>query len=115
LSYADYSFYKEQYCGITVPEDEFTQYELKACAKVNSFINCELKDDELTDEVRFAVCEVADILYEGESRSGIEYERNDGYWVSYEESLRTDDRIKSCVYTWLYRSGLLYRGRGYEI
>ena len=111
MGYVDFGFYKENYCGTVVPEDEFSHYELKASAKINYFINTELEKCDVTDEIKFAVCEVCDILYEGELHSGIEYERNDGYWVSYEENMTTEERIRSCVKTWLFSSGLLYRGR----
>lgn len=111
MSYADYEFYKEVYRGMTVSEDDFAHYELKACAQLDSFLCCKPDEATMCDEIKFAVCEICDILCEADSHSGIEYERNDGYWVSYEEGLTAKDRIKSCIFTWLKGSGLLYRGR----
>ena len=110
MSYADYKFYNEQYCGNTVTEDDFPHYEKRAVFQLGRFLGTELSFDEITDEVRYAVCEICDILCETDSHSGIEYERNDGYWVSYESGLSAKDKIKSCVHTWLSGSGLLYRG-----
>ncbi len=110
MSYTDYKFYNEQYCGNTVSEDDFLHYEKKASFILDRFIGGRLDELEVTDEVKYAVCEICDILCEADSHSGIEYERNDGYWVSYESGLSLNDKIKSCVHTWLSASGLLYRG-----
>lgn len=112
MSYADYEFYKAEYCGNVVSEEDFACYEKKASCQIEKYIGGELDNSEVTDEVKYAVCEICDILCENESHAGIDYERNDGYWVSYEKGLSLSDKIKSCVHTWLYSSGLLYRGAG---
>ena len=111
MGYVDFDFYSEIYCGTTVGREEFPHYEKKASKRLGAFINEELDKVSEIDEVKFAICEICDILCSAELHSGIEYERNDGYWVSYEDTLSTDERIKSCAKSWLMQTGLLYRGR----
>ncbi|MBR2500550.1 MAG: hypothetical protein IKB60_05680 [Clostridia bacterium] len=111
MVYADYTFYKDEYCGTYVGEEDFSHLVLLAGAKMRAFLNCEPEEGDITDEFKFAVCEICDLLLASLNHSGIEYERNDGYWVSYEDEEKTDARIKSCIKTWLKGSELLYRGR----
>ncbi len=111
MVYVDYSFYKDEYCGTYVPEEDFDNLSVRATAKLNAYLGGELEEDEITDEVKFAICEICDLMLASLNHSGIEYERNDGYWVSYEDEERTDARIISCIKTWLAGSELLYRGR----
>ena len=113
MIYADYTFYKEQYCGTYVPEEDFQNLAIRAKSKLDAIISCEVSQDDICDELKFALCEICDLLLASDNHSGIEYERNDGYWVSYEDEQKTDDRIKSCVKTWLSGTDLLYRGRNF--
>lgn len=109
MKLADYIFYKEQYCGTALDEGEFSHYINKASKHLLRYVG-ELSETERSDEVRFCVCELCDILCEADTHSGIDYERNDGYWVSYDGTMSLCDKIKDCVFTWLSGSGLLYRG-----
>lgn len=110
MVYADLIFYTEDYCGSVIPEDEFNNYALKSSKRIE-FYTGSIEDGELTDDIKFAACEVADILYQDEVHGNIKYERNDGYWVSYDEGTCVDESIEKCIKTWLSGSGLLYRGR----
>ena len=110
MAYCDYEFYSEIYCGNVVPQEEFLNLAIRATAHLKAYVE-DLEDEEICDEVKFCMCEICDLLYTADLHSGIEYERNDGYWVSYESELNTSKRIESCVKTWLSSSGLLYRGR----
>lgn len=113
LTYADYSFYTEEYCGNKIEESDFDRLAVKAAAVINSYTGQILENDEITDEVKCAACEICDILYAEESHEGMKYERNDGYWVSYEERDVYTEKIEKCVKTWLMSGGLLYRGRNF--
>ena len=110
MNKADYKFYSEIYGGTTIKEEDFEHFMLKASAKADALLNDEKKDLEADDKFKLCVCEICDILYDEKTHEGINYERNDGYWVSY-DGKSTDDIIKKCVFTWLGSSGALYRGK----
>lgn len=110
MSLADYVFYKEQYCGTSLDEGEFLSYIKKAEKLLLRYVGGELTEADICDEIRLCVCEICDILSEADTHSGIDYERNDGYWVSYDTGMTLSDKVKECVFTWLSSSGLLYRG-----
>lgn len=111
MKYADFEFYSEIYCGTDIPKEEFAHFELKAVAEINAFINADKEGFEAAEELKLCICEICDILYDTNFHEGINYERNDGYWVSYDKERTKEGRIRSCVHKYLGKSGLLYRGR----
>lgn len=111
MSYVDYEFYTNKFLGKEISEEEFLKYAKLASKKADTFLVRPPEDDEVCDELKCAVCEICDILYMEESRDGIKYERNDGYWVSFDEGDTVAEKIKKCMKTWLFSNKLLYRGR----
>jgi len=113
MVYADYEFYREHYLGEELTEKEFCALAIRASAKIDCLINGEIDPDDICDELKFAVCEVSEILKSSNGHNGINYERNDGYWISYEDKSQIERKICSAVKTWLCDTGLLYRGRDF--
>lgn len=70
---ADYEFYKEQYFGNVISQDDFPKYESRACDKIDyltmdKFAGVFAGDNEtLQVRCKKAICIVAEIMYDIES------------------------------------------------
>lgn len=112
--YADYSYYKEKYGGITVPEERWNYYEAKAAAYVDAVTFGRITEGNITDEVKNAVCDVSERFCKADkskAEQGITSEHIGDYSVSYgntSEALKNE--LKSAVRFWLINTGLLYKG-----
>lgn len=118
--YADYSFYTDEYHG-EMDEKDFQRYAITASQYIR-FLTRGRSDDYDCDELKYATCESADILYSaskslsgpGEKKS----ENTDGYSVSYvtqgkdgETSEELSNRkMNGVIRKWLLPTGLLYAG-----
>jgi len=138
LIYADYSFYTKSYLlgnDPVIPKNAFSYYANKASAKIRNVIRLDMlditDDSEVTDEMRMATCEVAEILctYDKKTVSdlagtntdevipvGIASEKVGEYSVSYSDNSeadrdkREDQKISDSFKKWLGPAGLLFRG-----
>lgn len=118
--YADYPFYTDEYHG-EMDEADFQHHILTA----SQYIRCLTRgraDEYEGDELKYAACESADVLYSasqslsgpGEKKS----ENTDGYSVSYvtqgkngETSEELSNRkMSGVIRKWLLPTGLLYAG-----
>lgn len=64
----------------------------------------------IPDEVKFAVCEIADIFGADEKHSGILSENNDGYSVTYDSNRSAELKAYDTAVLYLANTGLLNRG-----
>lgn len=121
-TYVDYRFYVDEYGGKGINEDDFPAAALRASQYVRT-ITLNRADNHQGEEVKYAVCAVADIYHEifekeqenvPEKRS----ETTDGYSVSYvvqqkdgesKETLFRRRAYERASY-WLTGTGLLQRG-----
>lgn len=130
-SYCDLTYYKDSYLlgrDAVIPEKLFQYYAYKATIVVKGMIN-QAYEGEVTDEMKGAMCEVAEILckYEGKQITtdgdevvpeGIASEHVGEYSVSYtansaaEKLADMHKKIVSALTTWLGSTGLLYKGQG---
>lgn len=118
--YADYSFYKDEYHG-RMDEADFKRYILTASQYIR-YLTRGRADEYEGDELKYAACESADVLYSasqsiseaGEKKS----ENTDGYSVSYvtqgkdgetREEL-SNRKMSGVIRKWLLPTGLLYAG-----
>lgn len=110
----EYSFYTENYGGKNIPEMDWTRVSLKAEQRLNNYTFGRLSGgwdgSEFVKLISCAVCEMSELIYEDEKRSGKASESNDGYSVSYEtgKSLESELYGVACVY--LGDTGLMYAG-----
>lgn len=112
--YVGYEYYKETYNG-TVPMERFNNLEIRASNLIDYYTFNRLKDKEIDNKVKFAVCELIDNLYELDNFQGKdkESEKVGQYSVTYskvrEEELEQEQ--KNIILKYLGHTGLLYRGR----
>lgn len=111
----EYSFYTEIYGGKNIPEGDWKRVSLKAEQLLNSYTFGHLSGgwdgSELVKLISCAMCEMSELIYADEKRSGKASENNDGYSVSYEtgKSLESSLYTVACVYlgdTWLMYAGV---------
>ncbi len=130
--YIDYAFYKNVYGG-TVSEAEFPKLNIQAQSKVDYYTFGRIKHLEIIpDSVKFAVCEVIDVINKGllelEEKSStnrriasesigshsVSFKYGDEVSTSKDKDKTIDDRIYEVVATYLMNEqNLLYRGVNY--
>lgn len=137
LIYADLTFYKEKYLlgnDPVIPDTAFNYYANKASIKIRNMICLDMlditDDSEVTEEMRMATCEIAEILctYDHKTVSdsssnadeiipvGVSSEKVGEHTVSYsgnteeDRDKRKDQSIKDSAIKWLGPAGLLFRG-----
>lgn len=113
MIYADFSYYKDTYCG-EMAEGDFKRLSRQASAYLDSVTFdriAAVTDEKIMERVREACCAVADTLLRKEQRDGIASETNDGISVTYTTEGSTDEeRLYQAVVLYLSNTGLLYRG-----
>lgn len=118
--YADYPFYTDKYHG-EMDEADFQRHILTASQYIR-YMTMGRADEYEGDELKYAACESADVLYSAsQSLSGLgekKSENTDGYSVSYvtqgkdgETSEELSNRkMSGVIRKWLLPTGLLYAG-----
>lgn len=113
MIYADFSYYKDTYCG-EMAEGDFKRLSRQASAYLDSVTFdriAAVTDEKIKEKVREACCAVADALLRKEQRDGIAAETNDGVSVTYATEGKTDEeRLYQAAVLYLGNTGLLYRG-----
>ena len=113
MIYADFSYYKDTYCG-EMAEGDFKRLSRSASAYLDSVTFdhiAAVTDEKIMERVREACCAVADALLRKEQRDGIAAETNDGVSVTYATEGKTDEeRLYQAAVLYLGSTGLLYRG-----
>ena len=104
----EYDYYSNVYRGNVIPPEEFTKFERKARSYVDSLIFGRNTADH-KESVKLAVCNVAELLWLDESRTGISSENSDGYSVSY-TGTDIEKNIADATAVYLADSGLMYAG-----
>ena len=119
-TYADYQFYVENYHGL-MDEMVFQRHALSASQHIR-YLTTGKSDEYEGDELKYAVCEAADVLYTASQRDPLKGEKKsentDGYSVSYvvegkdgETSEELSNRkMSGVIKKWLLPTGLLYTG-----
>ena len=104
--YVDYIYYSQTYQG-KVKEENFTPLSIKAQALVDYYTFNRIKN--VTEKVRFAVCELVDVINQKEinDTKGIQSEKVGSYSVTYAST----EEIKA-QYNQDVKSELLFRGIG---
>ena len=107
-----YGFYYEKYCNGQkgpLPENSFDIYACKAWRELESVLTCEY-NEELSEKVKFTVCEIAEELYLRKDIAGKKSESIDGYSVTYADNNFIRKNIARIALRNLGSTGLLYMG-----
>ena len=112
--YVNFEYYSNTYKGKVIEED-FTPLRIKAEAVVDFYTFNRIKVDEVTDNIKFAVCELIDALKEkaGKNEENVLSEKVGSYAVTYasaEEQNRSFNRTQKAIILKYLPSELLYRG-----
>ncbi|MBQ7975402.1 MAG: hypothetical protein IJ300_06920 [Clostridia bacterium] len=108
---ADFDYYVSEYGGTMLDSGSFNQLSLRASALVNAYTFGRAAESSL-DDVKAAVCAVAEVIHRHEQNSNIKSENNDGYSVTYcEPENKLDDDIYNTVMTYLQHTKLTRRTR----
>ncbi len=130
MTYADFTYYREEYLGTTVPEEEFERAMRRAGARMDRMtrFRAEAFAARHPEEKRLksAACAVADALYAAEKAGKgamaeggrpVVSESNDGYSVTYAPprepqaiQAELDMALREAAGDYLLPLGLLYAG-----
>lgn len=110
----EYEYYTEIYGGTQILEKDWLRISQKAEQRLNSYTFGRLPDEwegeSWCDRAKCAVCEMTEILYADEKRSGKSSENTDGYSVSYDTEKSLGSTLYDVVRVYLGDTGLLYAG-----
>ena len=115
MVYADFSYYKDTYCG-EMAEGDFKRLSRSASAYLDSVTLDRIPsvtDEKIKEKVREACCAVADAILLNEN-GVVSQESNDGVSVIYtrdmSNTLTDEERVYQAAVLYLGNTGLLYRG-----
>lgn len=110
----EYKFYMDTYGGTNISETAWKRLSQKAIQRLQVFTFGRLPEEwsgqTWENKAKCAVCEMSELLFANEKRSGKISENTDGYSVSYEAAYVTDSRLRNIAYTYLGDTGLMYFG-----
>ena len=127
--YVDFEWYSANFLmerPAVIPEELFDYYIIQASAEVKNRITLGADMSNPPDEVKAAVCDIAEILCRGDGKDatgettvipeGVSSEKVGEYSVSYtgtsaaEKAATKSRQISSAMVKWLGPTGLLFRG-----
>ena len=115
MIYADFSYYKDTYCG-EMAEGDFKRLSRSASAYLDSVTFDRIPsvtDEKIKERVKEACCAVADAILLNEN-GVVSQESNDGVSVIYtrgvSNTLTDEERLYQAAVLYLGNTGLLYRG-----
>ena len=115
MLYADFNYYKKEFCG-AMAEEDYNRLSRQASAYLDFICFGRIKDvsDEIImAKVKDACCALADVYLLNEQGGGIASETNDGISVTYVNGTgsKTDEqRLRQTALIYLGNTGLMYRG-----
>lgn len=110
MAYADYAFYKQEYCGDSVPEDAFNRCVARASEKIDSLTRDAARTYTVDNRVKLCACAIAEEVYRGES-GGVVVSQSVGSWSqTFAQGATPERRVYAIAVRYLGSTGLLYRG-----
>lgn len=115
----DFIYYSTVYLGNKIAEADFPRLALRAKAVINALtFNRAETDTTYTDEIKMAICAVAEVLYAEEIFTAedrvIKTEKVGDHSVTYADSTLTEQSLEQkttiAAKAYLANTGLLYRG-----
>ena len=118
MAYVDFTYYSTSFGGTTIPETDFTKYEIKARTFLNNITFNRLTGESvtITEEVKNCMCEMMECKYNlDNSENVIASETVDNHSVTYavnktiiEET--EQQKLYRIAKLYLSNTNLLYRG-----
>ena len=105
----DRVYYQHTYRGSAIPPESFDHYEQRAALYIQYITNNRVDEDAAPDGVKYAVCAIMDLMYQGDAKRGIASENNDGYSVSYRTGAYSNRELYRAAKRYI-PADLLYRG-----
>lgn len=123
-SYVDRNYYSDAGYWVGIADDDFDRIEKKASAFVREATFNRINEENLSNDVKDAVCAVCEVLWQDEmlrkqyGGREVKSENNDGFSVTFvteEAAGRThEERLQKKMYAaarpYLLHTGLLYLG-----
>lgn len=125
----DYEYYSKIYGGSSIPESSFNKYSIKSSSQINLFTSNRISNDNITEDIKNATCEVAELIYSQEmlinkiedDSKEVASETVGPHSKSYvnksnlksQRILTKEELNKECYricYTYLANTGLMFRG-----
>lgn len=121
VEYADYTFYKEQFHGSTIPEAAFSNVILRASVYIKYITFGRIEDTEIMEEARLAACAVAEVMYKADAEGEQKEKKSETVgnvsvsYVTEQQDGQTKEAAAAkkqyaVAYPYLIHTGLLYRG-----
>ncbi len=126
----NYEYYTDTYGGSSIPSNSFKRVSNIAISKVNSYTFNRLNSENITNDVKDTVCEIAELIYKNETlrekmtnteEKIISSESVGPHSITYENKSNNiesqtygDEELEKVSYSICYRrlvhTGLMYRG-----
>jgi hypothetical protein len=124
MSYADFTYYEDEFLGTAIAEADFPRLALRASAQIDRLTFSRAAaiitaDDDETQvaAIKNATCEIAEELQRQESNAsvdGITSESQGQYSVSYgsnsNRSRTNQQKVEDAAKLWLETTGLMFAG-----
>lgn len=108
--YADFEYYKNDFYGSFIADKElFNGLCVKAAAYIDKITYNRICKDEVTADVKNAVCAVCEVFAQDYGRGGIKSESCDGYSVTYEDDKALYGKLRAAAMLYLPQN-LTYAG-----
>lgn len=123
-AYADYEYYRDSFLGNSIPEEAFPKMASEASAFIREITQNRIDGENVTEEVKDAVCAVCEAVQQEIERFSktdgreVKSENTDGYQISYvtegQDGKSREEILWQKKYQaarqYLLHTGLLYRG-----
>lgn len=121
MPYADFSFYRDEYGGKSIPEADFLRISNKSSLIMGSYTGGPIENTD--DRVKMACCAVSDLLYESSESSAtgaegaIQSETTGAWSVLYASGTTKsmDEKISDEISLYLSGLGLLSQAVPYQV
>lgn len=100
-----YEFYTDNFGGASIPESAWMRLSIKAETKLKKYTFNRIK--ELDNVMKCAICDMAEYIFDYESRKGKTSENTDGYSVSYDTSESYESKMYEIASDYLLNTGLM--------
>lgn len=120
--YADSDFYTREYLSgrqAVISPALFPYYARKASSYIDQYTFGGIDADNVPEVVKMCCCELSEMLFRYENSpafNGVTSEKVGDISKTYESGgsqSKLTSTISGVIYSWLYNSGLLYRGGAY--
>jgi len=115
MTYADYKYYTEEFCGTLIPQNDFPYFAARASEYIDwqTFGRLEkVIPEEYEAKVRSCCCALAESEYSFNRKADISSEKNGIYSVTYQAKSSAEHNAAKIriISRYLGNTGLLYRG-----